>query len=682
MDFGFGDYLEGLALLLFTFGACIAAGTLLARRWVGHLRGSPRWLALATAWTATIVAAHLVPGALGILTRGTVPLCAALILAAAVAIARRPHAEDEADAALAPDVPDDRLSLALGVAGAFAFAACALALEQKLAGRVLLGQDTTNFQVPTVARWLLNDSVWGLHQFVPDYSNATYPQNGNLVILSFVLPFHRPFLAGLQAAPYLALVVVAAYALARELRVPRGTALLAAVAAGTAPRLVDVGLRGAMTDAMTTALLGIGMVFLLRHSRNRRTDELGVAAVALGLAAGSKWYGLSCAVALVAVWALVNFLPRRNLRSLLGQTGVLVGLAALAGGFWLVRNWVRTGNPLFPVKVAVGGLTIFDAAPDRIRARGGFTLLHYATDFDVWRAYIRPAFTKDFGWLLPAFGLGVVGSAALALRRRRDWAVVVVAGTAILLFLIYAATPYSAFGPAGRPLLISANTRYALPVLIPGAAVTAWAIARSGVLRPVLELALLGLLVDALHRGFRDLPAGGVATGAFLVFGAAAVYLMLTRQGFSRPPARSLAAAGLAALALVAGVGDALRDRYRHSSYAEVDPVYAALGAAPTGTHIAVAGRFAATGVSPILPAMGPALRNSVAVIGTFRGHYLRRFERAGPFLTALQRGDYDLLVVGRGQPPGPSAVEEVWAHGAGWVPVVASRNMVLMRHA
>src|SRR5207247_9643015 len=102
-----------------------------------------------------------------------------------------------------------------------------------------------------------------------------------------------------------------------------------------------------------------------------------------GLPAGSRWYGLSVAAAIVAMWAVSTFVSRRRLRELLEQTGVVVGLAALAGGFWLVRNWVRTGNPLFPVKVAPAGVTIFDAAPDTIRAQGGFTLLHYATDFAI-----------------------------------------------------------------------------------------------------------------------------------------------------------------------------------------------------------------------------------------------------------------------------------------------------------
>ena len=32
------------------------------------------------------------------------------------------------------------------------------------------------------------------------------------------------------------------------------------------------------------------------------------------------------------------------------------------------RNWVESGNPVFPVKLEVAGVTIFDAPYDRVRA--------------------------------------------------------------------------------------------------------------------------------------------------------------------------------------------------------------------------------------------------------------------------------------------------------------------------
>ena len=81
-------------------------------------------------------------------------------------------------------------------------------LLRDLAGAPITSIDAQNFQVPIVARWLQGDSLWGLHQFIADYSNATYPQNGNLLVAVVMLPFDSAFLARLVAAPYWALAGV------------------------------------------------------------------------------------------------------------------------------------------------------------------------------------------------------------------------------------------------------------------------------------------------------------------------------------------------------------------------------------------------------------------------------------------------------------------------------------------
>ena len=69
MTFGAGAYLVGCVLLAVTLGSCAAVAWLVTRAWLGHLRGSPRWLALATVWTAAVMLVHLLPGALTILSR-------------------------------------------------------------------------------------------------------------------------------------------------------------------------------------------------------------------------------------------------------------------------------------------------------------------------------------------------------------------------------------------------------------------------------------------------------------------------------------------------------------------------------------------------------------------------------------------------------------------------------------
>src|SRR5215210_1791921 len=72
------DYLIGLAFLVGTLGAVGVAAALVARRRLPSLRGAPRALAYLLLASAGVLAVHLLPGALGLLSRESV-LAAALL---------------------------------------------------------------------------------------------------------------------------------------------------------------------------------------------------------------------------------------------------------------------------------------------------------------------------------------------------------------------------------------------------------------------------------------------------------------------------------------------------------------------------------------------------------------------------------------------------------------------------
>src|SRR6185503_7455321 len=80
----------------------------------------------------------------------------------------------------------------------------------------------------------------------------------------------------------------------------------------------------------------------------------------LGLAVGTKYSAMPTAVAIVAVasyyaWRVAHGMLDTgeryvNVRTFLVMLGT-IGLSALVcAGYWLVRNAVRHGNPLYPVR--------------------------------------------------------------------------------------------------------------------------------------------------------------------------------------------------------------------------------------------------------------------------------------------------------------------------------------------
>lgn len=687
------DYLVGLAFFAATTGGAVAAAVLLVRRRLGHLRGAPRALAVGTLATAGIVAAHLVPGALGVLARGSALAAAAVLLAGALAVPAAPATEPDG-----PPEPESEAGPIVWIAAAAAVGALALWMVATAWNRTVLpseGIDTLTFHLPNVARWIQTGSFWQVDQFTPLLANGNYPHTGDVVFLAAVLPWRNDAFTGLVNVPFVVLAGIAVYAIACELRAPRATAVLAAAVLVSLPAVGLPAYGEAMTDAILLAAFGTGVLFLIRHRRNGRRSELVLAGVALGLAFGTKWYGVPAVAIVVAVWAAASLLAGRPWRTVAREGGLLGSLVALAGGFWLVRNLVESGNPLFPQEVSVLGLRIFDAPRDFIRECADFTIADYVGDTGPWREHILPAFGDNYALPGALLAAGFVLAAALSLRRARGRPApglpVALFAAAALLAAAYAVTPYSAFGPRGEPILTGANVRYLVPGLLVCAALAGWAMGALGRARGVVALLVLAAVVDGMIRSF-TVPLDVVAGVAALLALGATVALAVVVATRRLPPRRALAlrvaAAALAGI-LVVALGHERQRELNDRRYAERDPVFAWLEReAPEGSRIALVGTWSVEGVSPVLPAFGERLRNEVRFVGPTVDGQLREYDRRGDWAAAIRRGGFDLVLAGRAPTggrrpcplPGIGSDDVAFAREEGFEPLAASDRLTLWR--
>src|SRR5205085_1645642 len=161
-----------------------------------------------------------------------------------------------------------------------------------------------------VARWIQHGTLWRIDQFIPGLAQGNYPQNGDVVSLAAVLPWHDAFAARLATGAAYAVTGVCVYALARE--------------------------------------------------------------------AGARAAGAALA------GALGRLVARERLARVARDAALLAALVAAAGGIWLVRNLVESGDPAFPQPIAPFGITLFGAPPDPIRALAGFRVADYLFDGGVW----------------------------------------------------------------------------------------------------------------------------------------------------------------------------------------------------------------------------------------------------------------------------------------------------------
>jgi hypothetical protein len=119
-----------------------------------------------------------------------------------------------------------------------------------------------------------------------------------------------------------------------------------------------------MVDVIAAAFFLTALVFLVLHLQSRRLLELHLFALAFGLLLGVKFTFLYLGLPLIAVFLFGvdrgEFSLGEHLRHLWPRVGTLLLCLLLGGGFWMIRNAVTFGNPIYPVGVKMGGKTLLE----------------------------------------------------------------------------------------------------------------------------------------------------------------------------------------------------------------------------------------------------------------------------------------------------------------------------------
>ncbi len=274
-------------------------------------------------------------------------------------------------------------------------------------------------------------------------------------------------------------------------------------------------------------------------------------------------------------------------------------------------------------------MTIFDAPPDVIRDQAGFPISDYFGDADVLRQ-LAGEIVEGLGVAPILCAVALVLAVVLARRggRAPDLRVLALAGSAVVLAVVYTFTPATALGLRGDPSLAHANTRYAIPVLLIAVPVVAWLAGRlPQIAARLLEAALAAVALSGAYRGYavsglRDL----VLAAAVLAVAASGAYLLWRLRARRAVLAVAAVAAALVGLAAAHRIEGAINDgRYRG-----VDPaIDTLLRVAPEGRRIGLASDWSVGGLSPVWPAFGTRIGNEVEYVGEFVKGFMTPYRSA-----------------------------------------------------
>ena len=601
-----GSYLLGAAEIALVALSLGFSAYRLRGRLMPAWEGAPARLVEAIVAVALLTWISEILGAVGLLYAGTL-IGACVLVAGTVAFwpAGPVTAGDPPPPAVAkassgvgpPTVPPAgeglwRLLIMVGVI-AVVFGHWALTTKHAL-DRGVFNFDSLWYHLPFAVEMAQGHSVTGMHHVDTVFTNWFYPQNSELLHADGMLLVGRDTLSLFLNYGWLVVAFLAAWCIGRPYG--RGDLSVVAVAILLEAHVLVVREPGAAkNDLMAAALILAAIAILVttwnQHRASRTTGvdgpksrlrddisahrlavgwSLAVAGLAVGLAAGTKVTALAMAAALsVAVlvlaplgkrWAAARwwFVP-----------------AFLAGGYWYLRNLVVAGNPL-PAVERLGPISL--PHPERLQVgRPDFSIVHYATDTDVWRHYFFPGLHDAFGALWPLVIGGAVLAALLALLSGRDRVVRAMGAVVFFGFVAYLFTPLSAAGADGAPEAFGINLRYVYGAVIAGLALVPlprlfddrrrqWGLL--GVLLVVL------LLSDRADTVVRD-PARPFAL-ALVVFAVLVPAALLLARG--RGASRGIVAAAFAALALaVVAIGYPLQrhyldERFRNEVAAESIP--------------------------------------------------------------------------------------------------------------
>lgn len=312
--------------------------------------------------------------------------------------------------------------------------------------------DALTYHLTIVASWLRAENI---DPTPLSLCCAYYPATSELMFAHPALFLGSDSVVDTVQIGFAALGALSVAGIARSAGLPAGAAAAAAGLFAVTPIVLTQAPTN-FADVMVSACALAALHALLRFAETGSPPRLLVAGLATGLVLGTKGTGIIWGAALVLgavalvvrAWRTGTISPRTA-----GTAASAFLIATLAlGSYWYARNWIETGNPVYPFRVEAAGATVFDG-PLRVddvltKPDAGADepwpaaiVRSWAADLDFWNqgSYDYQQRSGGLGPLWVWLALPLLIPLAVVLARRRNPALVVFAAVGLVLLI----QPYS-----------------------------------------------------------------------------------------------------------------------------------------------------------------------------------------------------------------------------------------------
>jgi hypothetical protein len=294
-----------------------------------------------------------VPGLMGILGAETMLIVATLLVcaiwfyrgvgASPTSVAERNHVGE---------APTPRIENLTVIACLLFIAGYFLALLYALGGASLVGDDALTYHLPAAGFWLQTHRIGLYNTWFFNPANTYSPLAGSTFLAWLIAPIGADQLANFAQMPALIFIFFGIVQIARALGVRPAIAALAATGALLSRPFISEAIL--VKDDVFLAAFFLAVV--AGCARDRLADRLGPwrIGIALGLVFATKYTALLTAPLFLF---LIDAPIRARWRWRDGLIAATCGL--VVAGPWYLRNWILTGNPLYPVPISIGSLQVF-----------------------------------------------------------------------------------------------------------------------------------------------------------------------------------------------------------------------------------------------------------------------------------------------------------------------------------
>ena len=213
----------------------------------------------------------------------------------------------------------------------------------------------------------------------------THPANAS-IYYSFLLGFISEHLVALSNLVFVVPLVVATYGVSRAIGADKIASLLASIGILSIP-MIGIAAFETEADLGGVTFLAIAIFFTIGKSNHPLSHQV-LGGLAAGLAFGFKsLHVISAAflfflILLLACWKSRDKLPRNGFSSTFYPALIFLMCFFVMAGFWLLRNEVQLGNPLYPVYLPLFDTFGWRKAPD-------IDYLHRSQTLDTQFEFVR-----------------------------------------------------------------------------------------------------------------------------------------------------------------------------------------------------------------------------------------------------------------------------------------------------